>query len=220
MRLQVNRVAHPVTVLGPGRRLGLWVQGCRLHCPGCGSIDTWDPHGGLPVDTVTFATDLADLVTEHQLTGLTITGGEPTEQADALADVVTRLHGALHARPSSGDRPEFDVLVFSGLATRAAARRAPALWAVADAAVCGPYRPDRPSADPLIASANQELVKLTPLGRSRYADLGAGGPSLQAHVGDGEITLVGLPKPGDLTRLEAALRARGVSMEGRSWQTS
>ena len=75
-------------------------------------------------------------------------------------------------------------------------------------------------ADPLIASANQELVKLTPLGRSRYADLGAGGPSIQAHVGDGEITLVGLPKPGDLTRLEAALRARGVSMEGRSWQTS
>lgn len=220
MRLQVNRLAHPITVLGPGRRIGLWVQGCRIHCPGCGSLDTWNPHGGRTVDTGTFAAYLADLVSEHRLTGLTITGGEPTEQADALADLVARLHAILQARPSSGDSQALDVLVFTGLVARTAARRAAALWAVADAAVCGPYRPDRLSTRPLIATANQKLVTLTKLGRSRYADLTAESPSMQAHVGEGEITLIGLPRPGDLPRLEAALRARGVSLEGRSWPKS
>jgi anaerobic ribonucleoside-triphosphate reductase activating protein len=210
VKLQVNRVAHPVTVLGPGRRVGLWVQGCRIGCPGCGSTDTWDPAGGKSVDTAVLAAELADLVAAADLTGLTITGGEPTEQSDALADLVVRLRAAVPDR-------QIDVLVFTGRSVAAARRRA-ALWAVADVAVCGPYRPDRPSAEPLVATANQRLVTLTPLGRERLADLGAP-RRLQANVADGHITLVGMPGPGDLPRLEEALRRRGVTLGGRSGQT-
>lgn len=222
MKLQVNRVAYPVTVLGPGRRAGLWVQGCRIGCPGCGSTDTWDPAGGTPVDTATLAAGLADLVEAEDLTGLTITGGEPTEQSDALADLVVRLRAAVPDR-------QLDVLVFTGRSA-AAARRSAALWAVTDVAVCGPYRPDRPSTDPLVVTTNQRLVALTPLGRERFAGPPLEAPQsravdpaprrVQASVADGDITLVGLPRPGDLLRLEEALRRRGITLGGRSWQTS
>lgn len=215
MRLQLNRIAYPVTVLGPGRRLGLWVQGCHIRCPGCGSVDTWNPDEGQALDTAALAHELTDVIVRDRLTGLTITGGEPTEQADALADLVTRLRDTLD---SHGNAP-VDVLVFTGRTARAAARLAATLWAVVDAAVCGPYRPDQPGADPLIASSNQRLVTLTPLGEARFAfEQRRTGRALQTHVEDGEITLIGLPNPGDLPRLEAALRRRGITMEGRSWQ--
>ena len=49
--LQLNKAHWPVTVLGPGRRIGLWVQGCAIHCRGCVSQDTWpaDPAKAMPV---------------------------------------------------------------------------------------------------------------------------------------------------------------------------
>ena len=105
-------------------------------------------------------------------------------------------------------------------AAAAAARFAPELWGAVDAAVCGPYRPDLPGSHPLRASANQTLEILTPLGGARFARARRpGGRSMQIHVEDGTMTLIGLPFPGDLPRLEAALRRRGITMEGRSWQT-
>lgn len=217
MKLQVNRVPHPVTVLGPGRRLGLWVQGCHIGCPGCGSIDTWDPAGGQPMDTETLAPELAEIITREQLTGMTLTGGEPTEQADQLADLVNRVRRLLGGSPTIS---QIDVLMFTGLTAKAAERRAPSLWAAVDVAICGPYRRNKPSARPLIATSNQTLVILSTLGADRFSELGdASGRSLQTHVADGEITLIGLPSPGELPRLEAALRARGVTLEGRTWQT-
>lgn len=213
MRLQLNRIAHPVTVLGPGRRLAIWVQGCQIACPGCASVDTWDASGGQPVDTAVLAPDLAETVVTDVLTGITLTGGEPTEQSDALADLVTRLRAHVHDR-------QLDVLMFTGLTEKAATRRAASLWEVVDVAICGPYRPDQPGASALIASANQTMVTRTALGAARFSGhREAARPTLQSHVADGDITMIGLPGPGDLPRLEATLRARGVVMKGRSWQT-
>jgi len=215
MKLRVNRLSYPVMVLGPGRRLGLWVQGCRIRCAGCASTDTWDPAAGQSVDTAELAAECAALVKEHRLSGLTITGGEPTEQAVALADLVQRLQTTLGA----GNEP-VDCLMFTGVSAAVAQRRAASLWSLLDAAVCGPYRPDQPSNEPLLASANQELVTLTALGQARFdqATLAQSGKSLQARVANGDISMVGLPGPGDLVRIEEALRQRGIVMDGRSWQ--
>lgn len=215
MRVRLNRIAHPVTTLGPGRRMAVWVQGCTIGCQGCASQDTWDAAGGAALLTAELADELAPVVVREDLTGLTLTGGEPTEQPDAVADLVRKLRQRL---ADGGRRTELDVLLFTGRTARAAARVAPALWNSVDAAIAGPYRRDRPGTHPLVASTNQELVLLSPLGESRFAAVpGSRGPSAQAHVGHGDITLVGLPRPGDLTRIESALRERGVSLEGRSW---
>ena len=216
MRIRVNRVARPVTVLGPGRRLGLWVQGCSIRCPGCASEDTWDPAAGRDLEVAALARSLADAVLAERLTGVTLTGGEPTEQGPALADLVTRMRAIV----ADGGAEPVDVLWFSGRTAAAAARLAPELWRAVDAAVCGPYRPDLPGSRPLRASANQTLEILTPLGGARFARARRPGDrAMQIHVENGTMTLIGLPAPGDLPRLEAALRRRGITMEGRSWQT-
>ena len=49
MKIAINKAHFPVTVLGPGRRIGIWLQGCSIHCKGCVSQDTWAADPGRTV---------------------------------------------------------------------------------------------------------------------------------------------------------------------------
>ncbi len=77
----LSRVHYPVTTLGPGRRLAVWFQGCSIRCPGCVSMDTWAPgrrrDGRAVLEPGRPPSRNAD--------GLTVTGGEPFDQPEALA---------------------------------------------------------------------------------------------------------------------------------------
>src|SRR5919197_588417 len=86
--LLLAKAHYPVTTLGPGTRAGLWTQGCTIGCVGCLSRDTWhpDPRTAVPVGTVLGW--LASL--PGPVDGVTISGGEPFQQPDALAAL---LHG-------------------------------------------------------------------------------------------------------------------------------
>ncbi|MDR0365374.1 MAG: radical SAM protein [Bifidobacteriaceae bacterium] len=220
LSVAVNRILAPITALGPGRRLGLWVQGCALRCEGCASRDTWDPSGGRLMPTEELAAELNRLIELHELDGLTLTGGEPFDQAEALAETLRllRLRPAPSERSDSApeipgeSKASLDVLAFTGYTASAAKRKAGALWEMLDAVVAGPYRQDLPSDEPLIASSNQQLIRLNPDWEP--------GPArrMQVMTVDGELVLAGLPRPGDLDRLEAELARRGVVLGGLSWR--
>lgn len=214
MSLLVNRILAPITVLGAGRRVGVWVQGCALECPGCASVDTWNRDLGARHEPAELAAALVAQIKRDDLDGLTITGGEPLDQAEQVAELVTevrmQLQGWCHA-------DNFDVLLFSGYAVKAASRRAGELWSRLDAAVCGPYRQQLPSDLPLVASSNQEMVKLTDLGMSKYP-MNDAGIRMQV-VSDGDtLMMVGLPRPGELSLFASRLAERGVELTGVSWQ--
>lgn len=66
---------------GPGIRFVLFVQGCPHHCPGCHNSQTHDPAGGSWVEPERI---LAELDQNPLLKGLTLSGGEPIEQAERL----------------------------------------------------------------------------------------------------------------------------------------
>lgn len=68
-------------VLGPGKRAAIWVQGCPFHCNGCIAQD-WIPIQ--PANLIT-PLDLANkILSLPDLEGITISGGEPMLQAQAL----------------------------------------------------------------------------------------------------------------------------------------
>lgn len=212
--MRVNRILSPLTALGPGRRVGLWVQGCSLACRGCASLDTWDRSAGTGIEVAQVVEELSSVIRREQLTGLTVTGGEPFQQPDAVTQVIA---GVREQAMGTGAPDQLDVLIFTGYSAAAAQRRAPDLLSSADALVCGRYEQQSPGADPLRASANQELLIRTPLGSRRFADLSSV-PTLQVSAVDGDLLLVGLPRPGDLDLFTASLAQRGVALEGVSWR--
>lgn len=76
---------------GPGLRFTVFTQGCPLQCVGCHNPDTWDFTGGR---LVTVSSLVAEMSQNPLLTGLTLSGGEPTQQASActaLAAAARRL---------------------------------------------------------------------------------------------------------------------------------
>lgn len=203
----------PVTVLGPGRRVGVWVQGCTLACPGCASRDTWDPAGGTEVAVPELVATLAELGSD--CAGLTISGGEPLQQPAELAALLRAVRADDTAR-----RQDWDVLLFTGLDPQEWTPAQRTAAGLADAVVAGRYRVGEPGTAPLRASENQELLVHTELGRRRYPALVPDtGRGLQVSLEDGGITMIGLPRPGDLTRMERELRRRGVRLEEVSWRS-
>lgn len=64
---------------GPGFRFTVFTQGCSHHCPGCHNPHTHDPAGG----TEHTIEELVERMRSNPLTdGLTLSGGEPFEQAE------------------------------------------------------------------------------------------------------------------------------------------
>ncbi|WP_405094623.1 4Fe-4S single cluster domain-containing protein [Micromonospora sp. NBC_01412] len=138
---------------GPGERTALWVQGCAIRCPGCFNPQLWTFRGGELVAPI----ELVERVLAAGTEGVTLLGGEPFDQAGALAEVAAGVRRAGRS-----------VMTFTGY-TRDGLRRAvdsgredvAALLAETDLLVAGPFRADLVDTDrPWVGSTNQEFALL------------------------------------------------------------
>jgi anaerobic ribonucleoside-triphosphate reductase activating protein len=225
--IRVADVRYPVTALGPGTRLAIWTQGCSLGCAGCMSRNTWDPaavDGELVDALVARALDLVN----GPLDGVTISGGEPFEQPDALAELIDRLRDRLGLLSEA-----VDVLCYSGRPWDELATHHSRIVERLDALVPEPYRAASPTEWPWRGSANQPLILLTQLAVQRYSGAGAlpdplpaegasqpesGRPSVQVDVTNDRVTIIGVPRRGDLVRVERHLAEAGISLREVSWR--
>ncbi|MBC8073048.1 MAG: 4Fe-4S cluster-binding domain-containing protein, partial [Deltaproteobacteria bacterium] len=69
---------------GPHLRFALWLQGCSLRCPGCCNPELFERGRGHARDTSALGGDVIAAARELGIEGITVLGGEPLEQADAL----------------------------------------------------------------------------------------------------------------------------------------
>lgn len=216
MSLNISRLHYPVTVLGPGRRAGIWMQGCTIGCAGCVSRDTWDHAGGTRLSVSEVLRWLAEACHSEPLDGVTITGGEPTEQADSLRLLIEGIDVLRRQGVFTGD-----ILCYSGLEEAEFREKCPWAKDLVDAVITGQFRVTEPTRLLWRGSANQRLVPLTARGRRLYAQsVGATAhcPQIQFSVAEGQVWMIGIPRRGDLQRLEAALRDDGVILEEVSWR--
>lgn len=80
------------TVDGPGIRYVVFMQGCPLRCIYCHNRDTWDPKRGREVTVDEIIEDLQKYLQYIAFSGggITVTGGEPTLQAEFVAALFKR----------------------------------------------------------------------------------------------------------------------------------
>ena len=95
------RLYHGSVVDGPGRRSVIQVSGCSLRCSGCLVPQTHDLENGVRVSISSIVSEVLDWRRDHD--GVTILGGEPFDQPESVAELVSRLknHG-LHITIYSG----------------------------------------------------------------------------------------------------------------------
>jgi anaerobic ribonucleoside-triphosphate reductase activating protein len=201
VKIAISRLHFPVTTLGPGRRIGIWFQGCSIRCSGCVSADTWAEGRG-----ITTIDSVLDVIEPwlNEADGITISGGEPFDQPQAL-------QALLQAMPRA---PSQDILVFSGHPFETLLNDASLRARLVDALISDPYLDGTPQTLPLRGSDNQRLHLLTELGTQRFAryqaPLEAHLPSLDVMFDDnGSVWLAGIPRQGDMHRLRSILGHQG-----------
>lgn len=205
MNISLSRVHFPVTTLGPGRRLGIWFQGCSIRCDGCISADTWGP-GKRPLALAQLLDDIQLWLAEAE--GITLSGGEPFDQPDALL----ALLGALR------QRTRVDILVYSGHPLETLQPLLQRAEGLLDALICDPFEQQQAQTRVLRGSDNQRLIFFTELGRQR---LGAYERPLQADDraldlmfdDDGSIWMAGIPRRDDLLQLRDLLHEQGHQLQ-------
>ncbi|MBC2656291.1 radical SAM protein [Pseudomonas sp. MSSRFD41] len=205
MQLSLSRVHFPVTTLGPGRRLGIWFQGCSIRCPGCISADTWGP-GQRRLDIDQLLTQLAPWLREAD--GITLSGGEPFDQFEAL---LLLLQGLRRLSP-------VDILVYSGYPLERLQPQLRKAEGLIDGLISDPYEERLEQSLALRGSDNQRLTLLTPLGHARLASyerpLEAADKALDLMFDvNGSVWMAGIPRRDDLLHLRDLLQEQGHQIQ-------
>ncbi|AMR66164.1 4Fe-4S single cluster domain-containing protein [Aquipseudomonas alcaligenes] len=205
MELSLSRVHFPVTTLGPGRRLGIWFQGCNIRCAGCISADTWGS-GHRRIALPQLLADIQPWLEEAE--GITISGGEPFEQFDALLQLLNELRR----------RSRADILVYSGYSLEQLKPRLHEAHGLIDALISDPYQQQQKQTKALRGSDNQRLNLFTELGRARLAEyerpLQPDDKALDLMFDDnGSIWMAGIPQRDDLLRLRDLLQDQGHQLQ-------
>ncbi len=86
-QLRIAGVVKESIVDGPGIRYVIFAQGCRHNCEGCHNPDTQRFDSGTITDVGSL---LQDIKKNPLLDGLTLSGGEPFEQAAVLGDLAEK----------------------------------------------------------------------------------------------------------------------------------
>ena len=175
-----------VRTLGPFERIGIWTQGCGRRCPGCISPDSRDPEGGTGWETE----KVVRFIEKHpEAEGLTVSGGEPFLQAEALCGVIDAIRR----------QRELGVIIYTGytleeLRSSGAPPFAEELLKRTDLLIDGPYVAALDDEASLRGSSNQRVIPLTERYRPYLALYGVPGERRLDVKWDGDgLFAVGIP---------------------------
>ncbi len=182
---------------GPGLRAVVFFQGCTLACRGCFNPETL-PFAGTEVAVSAVAERVLLAHTEYKVEGITLTGGEPMQQAPALLELMRTLRRRV---------PNLSFGLFSGYSDLELVLGRYSIWGRdyseldrrrlwqeirehLDFAVLGRFNEAQPSGLPLCTSRSKALRMLS----SRYSVKDYGPQSVEVIIhSDGRTQVTGFP---------------------------
>lgn len=178
-KLRLYMKAPCSEVLGPYKRFIVWVQGCNKRCKGCIAKDAWALDGG---ELVEIDDLVQQILQQDAIEGITISGGEPFLQQEALCELITRVH----------EHKDIGVIIYTGM--RYSEIETTALAHSADIIIDGEYVEELNDNKSLRGSLNQNVICLT----DRYKDIisqyyGVQGRKIELLLSDGATQMIGIP---------------------------
>ena len=205
MHLYISQIIPSIDCLGPGKRIGIWVQGCSLGCKGCMSpqFASFNEQSRMELEEV-FQKILCFSL-DH--TGVTVTGGEPFEQAVAMEALLKMIREHTH----------LDLLVYSGYTLKEIRHGSQAmrnLLQQADVLIDGRYRHDKPTRKIWRGSDNQVMHLISERGdhykkyvKAEYIGARPLQISMKAEHG---LQIVGIPEPGFINQMFTGMLDKGI----------
>lgn len=90
--MYVARVLFPVKVLGPGNRIAIWLSGCEHCCNSCSNPELWNQKIEQKITFDSLKKIIEPITENYSVDGITITGGDPFFQPEALREMLPYLH--------------------------------------------------------------------------------------------------------------------------------
>ena len=203
MKVSISRIHYPVTTIGPGKRVGIWFQGCSIKCVGCISVDTWaENKHSVDIDQVT------DLLNEWlpNADGLTVSGGEPFDQVEQLKTILS----------SARKHKQIDTLVYSGYEHEKLQSSLDDVDGLIDALISGSFDISQTQTLNLRGSDNQKLIALTQKGTELVNAINSteinenSNQSIDLMYEGNTAWMAGIPNQTDMNSLIEILEINGV----------
>lgn len=178
--LDVER--HGTRALGPGLRYAIWTQGCPFECPGCIT-----PEGRPIIAAKIIETEILakDIIENHDISGITISGGEPFLQAASIAVLLEKVKMS---------RPELNVIIFTGFRKEdLLSNDALAVLDMTDLLIDGRYIENKNDGVGLRGSSNQQLHFLTDRLLPYKETLLSGKRQLEITLNNNSTDAIGIP---------------------------
>lgn len=181
--MYIARMYYPVTTLGYGKRVGIWVTGCNKNCVNCMSSDLKEKHSGIDISP----TKIVESITSNNVAidGITISGGEPFLQFDELYELLRELN------KKSID----DIIIYTGYTLEELTEKFPAeiddIKSLVSVLVDGEYI-DHLNDNIGLRGSNNQKIHIWKY-HERHASMHMQERKIQAIEHDRGITLIGIP---------------------------
>lgn len=182
--LQVYMKSKSSEALGPYKRYILWVQGCERRCKGCIAKDSWDIDNGTTENVDDIVNEILSIT---NIEGVTISGGEPFLQSDALCELIKEIKS----------KRDLGIIIYTGYLYDEIKENP--LTKICDLIIDGEYVEELNDDLSLRGSSNQNIISIT----ERYANIienyyGIQGRKTEMYFEDKGIKLIGIPTKENL----------------------
>lgn len=184
--MQIGKILFPITTLGPGKRLGIWMQGCTRFCRGCSNpeLQTFDQTKDVAIKKI------FDATSGMQYDGITISGGEPFAQTNELRKLLELYVNA----------GVTDILIYTGYTIEELLDKSCADidYVLSHIAVLidGPFVESLVDDTPLRGSSNQRVLVLNNQYKSTYEEFLNQEKKIDIFYFDDETHFIGIPFKG------------------------